>query len=527
MQRRCGGWLMGAMAMVMALAAVAHPVSVTTAAGTLEGAVHNGVAAYLGVPYAAPPVGAQRWRSPAAVTPWHGVRPARDFGPACYQSAPMPWGPYGAAFLHSLPVSEDCLTLNVWTAGSTAPLRPVLVYIHGGAFSGGSGAIPIYNGEALAARGAVVVTVNYRVGVFGFFAHPALTRESMQHTSGNYGLEDMIAALQWVHRNIRAFGGDPAAVTVAGQSAGASAVNDLLLAPAARGLFQRAIAMSGSGMSVDSEPLAVAEQHGLALQAELHVDSLSALRAIPAETLLAATAVKPPAPGSKTTAPSIPYKPNVDRVVLSADPDDGGARAVSRVPLMTGYTSGEAAGFPPAARTAEAFEALVRERYGAVAPQLLAAYPHDDAASVVTALNTLARDRYVSGMVQWSRQRMATGQVVYRYVYDHPFPPEGGVSYGSFHTSEVPYFFGTVARAADRVSATDETVSAQLMAHLLAFLRTGTPSVPGMPWPAARSDDLTVMWLGDTPGMRDGLTAPERYRLYTDYAAAGGHLGLN
>jgi len=220
--------LLACAALILATPALADPV-VKSSAGALRGKVEGKAEAYLGIPYAAPPVGEARWREPKPVAAWTGERDATRYGADCYQSSPGPFGPYTAEFIAGGPVSEDCLTLNIWKPAGKAKGLPVFVFIHGGAFQGGAGSLPIYNGSRLAPRGAVVITLNYRVGVFGFLAHPGLNAESAHKTSGNYGLLDQIEALRWVKANVARFGGNPANITVSGESAGAASVNGLMI----------------------------------------------------------------------------------------------------------------------------------------------------------------------------------------------------------------------------------------------------------------------------------------------------------
>jgi len=242
---------------IFAAAVVSAAPVVATKSGSLQGVHRDPVDVFLGVPYAEPPVGALRWRAPVAVKAWSGVRNATEFGASCYQGWPArQFGPYTAEFVDTPRHAEDCLFLNIWAPARSSAKAPVMVWIHGGGFGGGSGALSIYDGSHFAAQGIVVVTINYRVGPFGFLAHPELTREAHGTGVGNYGLQDMIEALRWVRGNIEAFGGDPARVTIMGQSAGAMAVNDLIVSPLAKGLFARAIAQSGSGMGIPSIPLA-------------------------------------------------------------------------------------------------------------------------------------------------------------------------------------------------------------------------------------------------------------------------------
>src|SRR5712692_3182942 len=270
------------------LVAIDDPVRVD--GGLIAGSVgkNSDVRVYKGVPFAAPPVGDRRWKSPKPAAAWEGVRKATEFSAICYQT---PYPKNSIYYREPEPLSEDCLYLNVWTAAKSAKeRRPVMVWIHGGALTRGSGSVPTYDGEALARKGAVVVTINYRLGLFGFFAHPELTKESDRNSSGNYGLLDQIAALEWVQKNIAAFGGDPKRVTIFGESAGSWSVNYLMATPLAKGLFHRAIGESGGAFGV-MKKLADVEQSGTKFAASVGADSLAALRAKSAEDLQKASAL--------------------------------------------------------------------------------------------------------------------------------------------------------------------------------------------------------------------------------------------
>ncbi|MBC2668844.1 carboxylesterase/lipase family protein [Novosphingobium piscinae] len=509
-----------------ALAGISAPLAavprVSTAAGQLEGIAASGTEAFLGIPYAAPPVGAGRWRAPQPALPWKGVRAAAQRGPACQQAIAGAWGPYSAEFIAAPPVSEDCLTLNLWRPARVGkkPL-PVLVFIHGGAYQGGSGNMPLYDGARLAARGAVVVTINYRLGVFGFLAHPALTAED-RAAAGNYGLLDQIAALRWIKAHAARFGGDPAQITVAGESAGAASVNNLMVAPAARGLFQRAISLSGASMAIELPDLAQGEAAGSDFAAQLGGADLATLRTLPAERLIAASAIVP-AEGGR---PRLVFVPHRDGRLIPHDPTDATAAVASPVPLLSGFNAAEM--IDPAVRSPAAFEAAVRARYGAFADRLLALYPHATEAEAIRANGELARDRYMAGLLIWSRARTAAhGQRVFAYLYDHAYPPvRGGQPWGAFHSSGLPYLFGTIGLG-DRVfTAADRVIVRQWQDRVLAFARTGDPRLPQSPWPAVTSRSATVMGLGDSVGPRPAVSTPERLAVLQAYAAAGGTLGL-
>ena len=297
---------------------------VTVDGGQISGTSEDGVRAFKGIPFAAPPVGALRWKAPQPVVPWTGVRAADTFGAECMQT-PYPTGsPYAS---EPRPISEDCLYLNVWTTAKPGDKRPVLFWIHGGAWTRGSGSTPTYDGAALARRGVIVVTTNYRLGVLGFLAHPELTAESDHHASGNYAILDHVAALKWVQKNIAAFGGDPAKVTIFGESAGSWSVNVTQATPLAKGLFRAAIGESG-GQFARVATLEQAERAGAALGKSLGADSLAALRALPAEKLNGVQAFRTGV--------------NVDGYVLPQDVRSiFAAKQQSQVPVIVGSNANE------------------------------------------------------------------------------------------------------------------------------------------------------------------------------------------
>jgi para-nitrobenzyl esterase len=495
-----------------------------TKQGQLRGENVTGVDRFLGIPYAAPPVGERRWRGPGPVQRWTGVRDATKASPACYQAPAKPFGPYTSEFLIGPEVSEDCLYVNVWKPAHVRGRAPVLVWIHGGGFGSGSGSIPIYDGAALARRGVVVVTINYRLGVFGFLATPSLTAESSLRSSGNYGLLDQISALNWVRRNIVAFGGNPGNVTIAGQSAGAASVSDLVASPLARGLFHRAIAQSGSGMGVEMPTLAEAEATGQRVLAKAGAASMTELRALPAEQVLSATNLDTPRPGEM---PRIRFAPNRDGVVIEGDPRDGASPVQSPVPLLTGFNADEGAP-APATNTAVEFEGMVRARYGASAERLLALYPHASDEEAARSWATLSRDRYMASLLIWSQARSGSSrQRVFTYLFDYPYPGLGWTGTPSaFHTAEVPYVFGTVDRSGRSLRASDRAVENQMQSVWISFMRTGRPALGSRNWPVAEPKSTDVMALGSQPGMRAAVSSPERLKALQDFVAAGGKLSL-
>lgn len=498
--------------------------TVATVAGEVSSTGDGDVRAFLGIPYAVPPVGPLRWRPPRAVTPWDGVREATDYGPSCLQGAPKPFGPYTPEFLAEAPFSEDCLYLNVWAPKNRSADHPVLVWFHGGAFNSGSGAVPIYDGEAMAGKGAVVITVNYRLGVFGFLAHPDLTRESTERVSGNYGLLDMVEALKWVRANVSQFGGDPNKVTIAGQSAGAAAVNGLMISPLASGLFDRAIAQSGSGMGIPVPDLAMAERDGLELAARSGANGAEALRAVPGEELLTLT-TEPIDLTADTQMPQ--YVPVKDGHVLPANADDPTATVASDVPLLTGFTADEV--LPSGeAITASDFEANVRKRYGTSAEAILNLYPHGDDATAAESQIVLARDRYMTSLLLWaSARRSATTQPIFLYLFDHPYPIPGAPKYKSFHTSDVPYALGNLSGPGRTFTDVDRRLSDLMQAAWLSFMTSGDPARgSGLAWQAYRPGDEEVMRLSEKPGPHAGVSSAARLQALREFVRNGGQLSL-
>lgn len=515
--------LTGAALLLAALSpALASPV-VRTASGPVEGASKGDVEAFLGVPYAAPPVGPNRWRAPGPVTSWKVVRPANQYAPACYQAIAKPWGPYSQDFVAGEPISEDCLYLNVWKPAGRQKKLPVLVFIHGGGFGGGAGSLPVYDGAKLAAKSAIVITINYRVGVFGFLAHPALTAESGTKSSGNYGLLDQIAALKWVQKNIARFGGDAGNVTVSGESAGAASVNDLQVSPLAKGLFQKAISFSGATMAVDLPSLESGERVGMDLAAKLNVLDLEGLRDVSADRLVDATRY---VPSASSGPPRLVYVPKLDGHVIPVDPDKPDARRVSRVPLLTGFNGEEM--IDPSVKTPADFERAVRGRYGNFAERLLALYPHTNDAEAQASNALLARDRYMSGLLVWARKRATSAKdPIYLYRHDQPYPPiRAQMPFGAFHSSHLAYVFGNLGLGNRDFGPQDAQASRNWQDIIIAFLRTGNPAPRGMHWPAAHDEIKEVMGIGSGLEVTYAVSSKERYVVLREFAAAGGKLGL-
>lgn len=496
---------------------------VQTASGRLAGTAEAGsLRVFRGVPFAAPPVGERRWRAPQPVQPWAGVRPATQFGPRAMQ-LPL----FGDMNFRSNGVSEDCLYLNVWTpAKSAQERRPVLVYFYGGGFVAGDGSEPRYDGASMARQGIVAVTVNYRLGVFGFLAHPELTRESPHHASGNYGLLDQQAALAWVKANIAAFGGDPRHVTIGGESAGSFSVSAQMASPLAKNLMVGAIGESGSLLGLQPLPtLAQAEQTGVAFATALGAPSLVALRALPAQQVLDATG-KPDAPR---------FSAIVDGYFLPRPPAEiFAAGQQAHVPLLVGWNSQESvyqALLGQAPPTVENYQAAVQKLYGDRAAEALGVYPAATAAEAEQSATDLASDRFIAYSTwKWADvQGQTGGKPVYRYFYARPRPalasetdnatpgPAGGMikgpaappARGAVHSSEIEYALGNLPTNKVYAWTSDDYQVSKTMQHYFAnFIKTGNPNGPGLPaWPAAnQGPGAQVLRLDVTPRLEPDHT---------------------
>ncbi|GLU34269.1 carboxylesterase family protein [Trinickia caryophylli] len=460
--------------------------------GVIEGARTNAggkaVHAFLGIPYAAPPIGDMRWREPQPLARWAGVRDAKNFGPRCMQR------PLGRMTFRSKEMSEDCLYLNVWAPATDAEERvPVLIYFHGGGFVAGDGSEPRYDGANFAARRVVTVTVNYRLGVFGFMAHPDARSESSSGGSGNYGLLDQHAALRWVRENIARFGGDPTRITIAGESAGAVSVSAHMASPLSRDLFTRAIGQSGGAFA----PLHFwsrgrAEHFAGAFARRVGAPSLEALRTLDAEKLLLATVTQ----NAEDEDPAFPFWPSIDGHFLRASPESifrDGAQA--RVPLLLGTNSQES-DFPEvlqsASPTPENWRNAVKTLFGDWADEALLHYPGNDPQQVMRSGTALASDLFVTHSTwRWMDLHRKTGQMpVYCYYYVQPRPdaPPGGEpqrrpANGAAHAAEIEYALNNLDRVPEEGWGQDDhRVSSIFSRYLVQFIRSGKPNWrPGLP----------------------------------------------
>jgi len=491
---------------------------VKTLNGTLEGVDVSGINEFKGVPFAAPPVGVFRWREPQPVDNWVGVRKAEKFGPRAMQA-----NVFGDMNFRSNGMSEDCLYLNVWTPSKTFKDKlPVLVYFFGGGFVAGDGSEPRYDGESMARRGIVAITVNYRLGVFGFFTYPELTKESPHHASGNYGLLDQAAAIKWVKQNIAAFGGDPNKITIAGESAGSGSVSAQMASPLAKNLIAGAIGESGSFMSLRPLPsLQDAEKVGANFAKQIDKNSLSDLRAMPAHELLNST--------SKMPYGSFPV--DVDGYFFpksATEIFEKGEEA--HVPLLVGWNSAEV-GYQMIlganAPTVENYTNAVKKLYGAQADEALKAYHANDDGDVIAVATALASDRFIAFSTwKWSDLQSKTGvKPVYRYWYTRPRPEmraemgntvanlAGGVTkdtsgkkaapapppIGAVHSSEIEYAMGNLpTNLIYNWQPEDYEVSLIMQNFFANFIKTGNPNGLGVPyWPKVdNSKGVEVMHIG-------------------------------
>ena len=479
------------LALLPAHAALADITQAKVTGGAISGTAENGISIFKGITFAAPPVGDLRWKAPAPVKSWSGVKRADAFANACMQP-PRSQG-------NTAPVSEDCLYLNVWTpAKSTREKTPVIVWIHGGGFVGGSTSIPMYDGAGYARKGVVLVSLAYRLGPYGFMAHPELSRES-GHGSGTYGIQDLVAGLKWVHANIAAFGGDPGNVTIFGHSAGSAAVSFLAASPLSKGLFHRVIAMSGAsfaplarsenggfGMSIPA--LATAEATGNAFLSKLGVKNIAEARALSADMIESAT-------GGALT-----FRPVADDYVLSNDMSTLSAQGkFNDTPVLLGHTSDETLAFGASKPATPAdFEKQMKEQFGAQADAVLNAYPHATDSDAVRAARHVRNDTSFGwNMWAWAREQSTHGKSkVFSYYYNN----HGPQAEGSGHGSDVPFHFQTLRGTP---SKEDVALSDTISSYDINFAKTGDPNGKGLPpWPAFTDESQQVMVFDAVPSAR-------------------------
>ncbi len=469
--------------------------TVKTKSGKVMGkAADGGVRAFLGIPYAQPPVGELRWKRPVAAAKWTGVKDATAFGSHCMQ-LPL----FDDMVFRDPGISEDCLTLNVWTPAADKKAKlPVMVWIYGGGFEGGGSSEPRQDGTNLAKNGVVVVSMNYRLGIFGFFAHPDLTAESPVKASGNYGLMDQTAAIRWVHDNIAAFGGDPAKATIFGESAGSFAVSSQMASPLAKGLFARAIGESGGAFASDTlpyKPLAAAEAQDVEFaKTVLNASTVAQLRAMPAQRLLDAK-----------TPPGMRFDPDVDGYFLPESVEAiFAAKKQNDVALIAGWNGNET-GIADKA-TAASFKAEAEKKYGAQAEDFLKLYPAATEAEAVSSASDYDADTWiVFSTWKWLDAAVADGtQPVYRYRFDQISPPDRFHPAGNaaYHSSEITYVFGSLDLLKGYAWQPEDYKTSELVQkYWTNFAKTGDPNADGLPqWPKYNGDSgWQVMHLTPKP----------------------------
>lgn len=495
--------------------------SVKVTGGTIVGVPGKdaSVISFKGIPFAAPPVGPLRWREPQPVRSWQGIRTAEKFGPSCIQNIVTEKKPWTHEFMAHNDVSEDCLYLNVWTGAKAATeKRPVFVYIYGGGLTEGSTSVAVYDGEGLASRGLVMVTMNYRVGPLGWLAHPELTRESGHNGSGNYGLLDQVAALKWVRDNIAKFGGDPNRVTIAGQSAGSRSVHFLTAAPLAKGLFHRGIEESGSsiegnmGRGVDGRQLADAESDGVRFGAAKGAKSLAEMRALSWQQILE------PLPQS---AGRLSFGPTIDGYSLPAPVMEIFAQGKQNdVPELTGSNKDEEGAEPSPKITLREFQDSARKQYGDLADEFLKLYPAGNDEQARAAQNESANDRSRVSTWLWARARGKTARTkAYVYFWDHALPGPDAKQFGAFHTSEVPYVLNTLSMSDRPFTETDRKIADMMSSYWANFALQGDPNGKGLAvWPAI-GDKPETMELGDRTGVIAAAGSAAKFAFFEKYFA--------
>jgi para-nitrobenzyl esterase len=490
----------------LAMAAIQEPIQVDggSITGTPTPQWTPGVWSFRGIPYAAPPVGDLRWRPPQPVAPWTGVKAADHFGAVCMQQQTAT---DGNAWREGLvPVSEDCLFVNVWTPAKTANDRlPVMVFIHGGGNTRGAGSENQYDGAYLAKKGVVFVSLNYRMGAFGFLVHPDLTRESEHHSSGNYASLDQIAALQWVQRNIAKFGGDPGTVMVFGHSAGAGNVCTLVASPLAKGLFHRALTQSGASLSRATK-LADAEANGTKFVEALGAKSLADLRKMPAEAIM--------------KGPRSPMGAVVDGWVLPQDVHDTVVSGKQNdVPMIIGSMAadGGGPGGGPPSKAAEVPE-YAKKTYGPLADRYLKAFPANTDEQAAKSAQAFAASRSMANNRAFARVQAKTGKSkVYWYLFTHVSPfPEGLVwggrpapAWGAYHGGEMVYVFNAFPLQDWAWRPVDLKLGDMVSSMWTNFVKTGNPNGPGVAeWPAFDARTEILLELGDAPKAQPAPNKP-------------------
>lgn len=512
--RRAGGAILGA-ALALTSACGGEQVeplttTVSTELGAVEGqALESGVLKFAGIPFAAPPVGDLRWRPPQPAAAWEGSRDATEFSASCWQPLSPPGSFYDTGDIER---SEDCLYLNVWTGAEHAEAAlPVMVWIHGGGLQTGSGSTLLYDGESLANRGVVLVTINYRLGPMGFLAHAELSAEDENGASGNYGILDQVAALQWVQANIAAFGGDPGRVTIFGESAGSWSVNYLTATPLAAGLFHRAIGHSG-GIFWPMPRLAEAESQGVQVAERLGAGDLTAMRSASVEEVYEAAGASE-LPTFVGISDGHVFPKDVHDIFAAGEQND--------VDTIVGFNSDEGTALfaAPGGITVADYREALAGTYGEHADAMFAVYPaEDDDQARVAAYENTADQFFAWQMRTWARLQSHTGDKPIRMYYFSRVPPwDEAETYGSYHAAEIVYAFDNLHKSGelrgDEIGPfnhawdeTDRALADTMASYWVNFAATGDPNGDGLPdWPVYDPDADGVLELGDKIGVIQGL----------------------
>jgi para-nitrobenzyl esterase len=462
--------------------------SVTTNAGKASGiaSADGSVKIFWGIPYAAPPIGNLRWKAPQPVHHWNGIRKCETLPASAMQAFPRPFACWSQEFITpSKPLSEDCLYLNVWTSAKrTSDKKPVIVWIHGGGFSSGSGTVPLYDGSEMARKGVVFVTINYRLGIFGFFAHPQLSAESPLKTSGNYGILDQIAALKWVKQNIAAFGGDPNNVTIAGQSAGAYSVCILMSSPKAKGLFNRAIGQSGGAFSKKDmliKPLASVEEGGKRAAESKGYTSIDQLRALSPDSLMKIAGF---------------WSPAKDNIVVTQAYNTFEDGKQNDVPLLVGWNGDDGVAFGVPLSSGK-YKEMAQQQYGKDAEDFLRHFPGDNDTEAAKSQKLISQLSFGWSSYTWAKMAVKTGKnKVFLYRFTH-IPP-GEPNFGAFHSAEFGYTLKTLHHWTRPFTDWDYKLSDIMSSYWVNFAKTGDPNGVGLPlWPGFDPDHPHLITFGD------------------------------
>jgi para-nitrobenzyl esterase len=437
---------------------------------------------FMGVPYASPPVKELRWKAPQPVKSWKGIKECVLLPPSAMQSKPVPFSMWSQEFMAPAePLSEDCLYLNIWTeADKTSEKRPVIVWIHGGAFTGGSGTVPLYDGSEMAGKGVIFITINYRLGVFGFLAHPQLSAESDLKTSGNYGILDQVEALRWIKNNIEAFGGDPSNITIAGQSAGSVSVNALMVSPLTKGLFQKAIGQSGSMFGRSASDLQAAESAGKKYAEQAGASSISELRSRSAAELMAVQ-------GRWGIVTDEIVIPSAEKTFLEGKQND--------VPLLTGWNADD--GRPSKILNASDFRSNAEKVYKEKFPEFIKLFPAESDEEAMASQLLGARMSYGWQNYRWARSQSMTGKNK-AFLYNFTRVPPGEPDFGAFHSAEFGYALHNLHKWNRPFNEWDKKLSDIMSSYWVNFAASGDPNGSGLPfWPSYDSKSPMINILGD------------------------------